>query len=148
MKHRNTKIHTKDTLTDVPPPLLIHRLEEFKAQILISVYRIIVAVFSSLKFSNSKSPDGIFKSSQKSQKLPCPLQLQLESGSGQEAPLTGVRGKVFIQKRETKQGTYLIGCSLSGCIVWEILVGYLIAFLPNLEALIGTDSGLGFGLLW
>ena len=47
--------------------------------------------------------------------------------SGEEPLLTGARGKAFIEQtwKEAKQGNYLIGYSLSGCLIWENLVGCL-----------------------
>lgn len=40
-------------------------------------------------------------------------------------PGTEAKEKTYGAEREGRQGDYLIGYSLSGCIIWENLIGYL-----------------------
>ena len=43
---------------------------------------------------------------------------------GRRGTKLGARDKTFIEKTQ-KQGNSLIGCSFSGCLIWERLVGCL-----------------------
>ena len=62
------------------------------------------------------------------------LELATKTGIAYEPSRTG--GKTFYKAQaEGRQGDYLIGCSLSGCIIWESPVGCLQLAVLNLEAL-------------
>lgn len=48
-----------------------------------------------------------------------------EQEAAESTPPTGNGGKTFIEKMEAKRGHYLIGYSLTSCLIWKSLVGCL-----------------------